>query len=108
MTTFPQTIQLFPIMQDMTASDALLVNQFQQAMQAGNIALAQNILTQIPDYDKKIISTQLLNTAWDTLVALQTYFVTRYSPAYIISETQPENQEAGDYWFEVVKTDADN
>lgn len=105
MTTFPQTIQSFPIMQDMTASDALLVNQFQQAMQAGNVALAQTILAQITDSDKKIISAELLNTAWDTLVALQKYFTTRYSPAYVISEAQPEDQEIGDYWFEVVETD---
>lgn len=104
-TTFPTSIQTFPTMQDMTASDALLVNQFQQAMQAGNIALAQTILAQITDSDKKIISAELLNTAWDTLVALQKYFATRYSPAYVISETQPEDQEIGDYWFEVVETD---
>lgn len=102
---FPQSTQTFPTMQDMTASDALLVNQFQQAMQAGNVALAQTILAQITDYDKKIISAELLNTAWDTLVALQKYFTTRYSPAYVISATQPEDQEIGDYWFEVVETD---
>lgn len=105
MTTFPQSIQTFPTMQDMTASDALLVNQFQQAMQAGNVALAQTILAQITDSDKKIISAELLNTAWDTLVALQKYFTTRYSPAYVISETQPEDQEIGDYWFEVVDSE---
>ena len=46
-----------------------------------------------------------MNTAWDTLVALQKQFTTKYSPAYIISETQPADQEIGDYWFEVVKTE---
>lgn len=104
--SYPNSIQNFPIMQDMTASDALLVSQFQQAMQAGNIPLAQTILAQITDKDKKIISAELLNTAWDTLVALQRQFITKYSPAYIISETQPADQEIGDYWFEVVKTEA--
>ena len=104
--SYPTNIQLFPTMQDMTASDALLVTQFQQAMQAGNIPLAQTILAQIPAKDKKIISAELLNTAWDTLVALQKQFITKYSPAYIISETQPADQEIGDYWFEVVKTEA--
>ena len=103
---FPGAIQTFPIMQDMMASDALLVTQFQQAMQAGNVPLAQTILVQITDKDKKIISAELLNTAWDTLVALQKQFITKYSPAYIISETQPADQEIGDYWFEVVKTEA--
>ena len=102
---YPNSIQLFPTMQDMTASDVLLVTQFQQAMQAGDISLAQTILAQITDKDTKIISAELLNTAWDTLVALQKQFITKYSPAYIISETQPADQEIGDYWFEVVKTE---
>ena len=104
--TYPNSIQSFPTMEDMTASDALLVTQFQQAMQAGNVPLAQTILAQIADKNTKIISAELLNTAWDTLVALQKQFTTKYSPAYIISETQPADQEIGDYWFEVVKTEA--
>ena len=78
--SYPNSIQLFPTMQDMTASDALLVTQFQQAMQSGNIPLAQTILAQITDKDTKIISAELLNTAWDTLVALQKQFITKYSP----------------------------
>ena len=104
--SYPSSIQLFPTMQDMIASDALLVTQFQQAMQAGNVPLAQTILAQITNKDKKIVSAELLNTAWDTLVALQKQFITKYSPAYIISETQPADQEIGDYWFEEVKTEA--
>ena len=93
-------------MEDLTASDLALVKQFQAAMQSGNIQQAQAILTLIPNYQNKIISTSLMNTAWDTLVALQKQFITKYSPAYIISETQPADQEIGDYWFEVVKTEA--
>lgn len=100
-TTYPGSIQNFPTMKDMSESDALLVTQYQQAMQAGNIPLAQNILAQISDADSKIISAELLNTAWDTLVALQKFFDLRYSPAYVVSETQPEDQEIGDYWFQV-------
>ena len=92
-------------MEDLTASDLALVKQFQAAMQSGNIQQAQEILTLIPNYQNKIISTSLMNTAWDTLVALQKQFTTKYSPAYIISETQPADQEIGDYWFKVVKTE---
>ena len=103
--TYPNSIQSFPTMEDLTASDLALVKQFQAAMQSGNIQQAQAILTLIPNYQNKIISTSLMNTAWDTLVALQKQFTTKYSPAYIISETQPTDQEIGDYWFEVVKTE---
>ena len=42
-----------------------------------------------------------MNTAWDTLTELQKYFYQKYSPAYVVSETVPENQEVGDYWFKV-------
>ena len=104
--TYPNSIQSFPTMEDLTASDLALVKQFQAAMQSGNIQQAQAILALIPNYQNKIISTSLMNTAWDTLVALQKQFTTKYSPAYIISETQPADQEIGDYWFEVVKTEA--
>ena len=104
--TYPNSIQSFPTMEDLTASDLALVKQFQVAMQSGNIQQAQAILTLIPNYQNKIISTSLMNTAWDTLVALQKQFTTKYSPAYIISETQPADQEIGDYWFKVVKTEA--
>ena len=103
--TYPNSIQSFSTMEDLTASDLALVKQFQAAMQSGNIQQAQAILTLIPNYQNKIISTSLMNTAWDTLVALQKQFATKYSPAYIISETQPTDQEIGDYWFEVVKTE---
>lgn len=103
--TYPNSIQSFPTMEDLTASDLAFVKQFQVAMQSGNIQQAQAILTLIPNYQNKIISTSLMNTAWDTLVALQKQFTTKYSPAYIISETQPADQEIGDYWFEVVKTE---
>ena len=104
--TYPNSIQSFPTMEDLTASDLALVKQFQAAMQSGNIKQAQAILALIPNYQNKIISTSLMNTAWDTLVALQKQFTTKYSPAYIISETQPTDQEIGDYWFKVVKTEA--
>ena len=38
------------------------------------------------------------------IVALQEQFAKRYSPAYVVSETQPASQEIGDYWFKVTGT----
>ena len=61
--TYPNSIQSFPTMEDLTASDLALVKQFQAAMQSGNIQQAQAILTLIPNYQNKIISTSLMNTA---------------------------------------------
>ena len=100
-TSFPNAIQTFPQMIDLIASDGALVQQYQTAMQAGNLTLAQQILAQIPNNQSKIITADYLNTINDTVVAVEKYFQTRYSPAYVVSGTQPSAQENGDFWFQV-------
>ena len=100
-TSFPNAIQNFPQMIDLIASDGTLVQQYQTAMQAGNLTLAQQILDQIPNNQNKIITADYLNTINDTVVAVEKYFNVRYSPAYVVSETQPTNQQPNDFWFEV-------
>ena len=98
---FPGAIQTFPQMIDLTASDGTLAQQYQAAMQAGNLTLAQQILAQIPNNQNKIITADYLNTINDTVVAVEKYFQARYSPAYVVSNTQPSAQENGDFWFQV-------
>ena len=100
-TSFPNALQTFPQMIDLLASDGFLAQQYQAAMQAGNLALAKQILAQIPNNQNKIITADYLNTINDTVVAIERYFGSRYSPAYIVSESQPAYQEATDFWFEV-------
>ena len=100
-TSFPNALQTFPQMIDLLASDGSLVQQYQTAMQAGNLTLAQQILAQIPNSQSKIITADYLNTINDTLVAVEKYFQARYSPAYVVSNTQPSAQENGDFWFQV-------
>ena len=100
-TSFPNAIQNFPQMIDLIASDGTLVQQYQIAMQAGNLTLAKQILDQIPNGQSKIITADYLNTINDTLVAVEKYFQARYSPAYVVSNTQPSAQENGDFWFQV-------
>ena len=100
-TLFPNAIQTFPQMIDLTASDGALAQQYQIAMQAGNLALAKQILAQIPNNQNKIITADYLNTINDTVLAVEQYFQARYSPAYIVSDTQPQSQEKNDFWFEI-------
>ena len=100
-TSYPNSVQTFPQMIDLTASDGPLAQQYQIAMQAGNLALAKQILAQIPNNQNKIITADYLNTINDTVVAVEQYFQARYSSAYIVSENQPAYQEATDFWFEV-------
>ena len=100
-TSYPNSVQTFPQMIDLAASDGTLVQQYQAAMQAGNLTLAQQILAQIPNNQNKIITADYLNTINDTVVAVEKYFQARYSPAYVVSNTQPSAQENGDFWFQV-------
>ena len=100
-TLFPNAIQTFPQMINLLASDGSLVQQYQTAMQAGNLALAKQILAQIPNNQNKIITADYLNTINDTVVAVEKYFQARYSPAYVVSNIQPSAQENGDFWFQV-------
>ena len=98
---FPQQVQTFNQMQDISASDGALIAQYQAAMQAGSLALAKQILAQIPNNQNKIITADYLNTINDTVVAVEKYFQARYSPAYVVSSTRPFAQESGDFWFQV-------
>ena len=100
-TSYPNSVQTFPQMIDLSASDGALAQQYQAAMQAGNLALAKQILAQIPNNQNKIITADYLNTINDTVLAVEQYFQARYSPAYIVSDTQPQSQEKSDFWFEV-------
>ena len=100
-TSFPNAIQTFSQMIDLADSDGALAQQYQAAMQAGNLALAKQILAQIPNNQNKIITADYLNTINDTVVAVEQYFQARYSPAYIVSDTQPQIQEKNDFWFEI-------
>ena len=100
-TSFPNALQTFPQMIDLLASDGSLAQQYQTAMQAGNLTLAKQILARIPNNQNKIITADYLNTINDTVVAVEKYFQARYSPAYVVSNTQPSAQENGDFWFQV-------
>ena len=100
-TSFPNAIQNFPQMIDLAASDGTLAQQYQAAMQVVNLTLAKQILAQIPNNQNKIITADYLNTINDTVLAVEKYFQARYSPAYIVSDTQPQSQEKNDFWFEI-------
>ena len=100
-TKFPSQVDTFPTMLDITADDAELVKQYQDAMAAGSYDVAQQALTQIPNGQQKIISAGLMNDVLDGLTATEQYFGDRYSPAYIVSETKPVYQEPTDFWFHI-------
>ena len=101
---FPDTIVTFPTMQNITASDGDLIKQYQQAVEAKDMATAATILAQITNYDKKIITANYLNSISTTLHAVEQFYAERYNPAIVVSATQPIAQEATDFWFEITGT----
>lgn len=101
-TTFPDSIQEFPTMLNLTANDIEAVKNYQQAILNNNFALASQYLASISDGNKKLITAEYLNTINDTLEALQIFYEQKWSPAYIVSSSQPSLQEVGDFWLQVV------
>lgn len=100
-TTYPNAYQEFPTMKNISATDASIVAQYQEAVENDEYARAQQLLQAIPDFDKKMITASLLNTVFDTNVALQKFYTARYNPAYVVSKTQPLGQEVGDFWIKI-------
>lgn len=101
-TSFPGAIQTFTQMIDLSSTDGNLVEQYQVARNNNDIALANQILSEITNADQKLLTADKINILNETCVALQDYYTARYSSAYVVSASQPSAQENGDFWFRVV------
>lgn len=101
---FPDTIVNFPTMQNITASDGALIAQYQQAMLNQDTTLALEILSRISNYTRKIITASYLNSIGTTVKALELYYLEKYSPAIVVSSTQPVHQGETDLWFQITGT----
>lgn len=101
MTVFPDEIQTFETLQNITAEDGELIQQYQSAMSRGDIEAANEFLEQIPDHQKKIITADYFNTMNDTLNAIQKYTLNWYAIRYVVSQEEPEGLQPGDFWFQI-------
>lgn len=102
-TSFPEAIQTFPVMTDLTSDDINNVKNYQQAILNNNFTLAAQYLALIQNANQKLITAEYLNTINDTLIALQQFYEQKWSSAYVVSFTQPVSQEVGDFWLEVIQ-----
>lgn len=91
-TTFPDQIQTFVQMLDILASDANALNGYQQAMRDGNYQLAQTYLSQIPNWNNKIIDANKINTLIDTCVALERFYNNEIIPYVNQKESEYESE----------------
>lgn len=93
-TTFPETVQTFVTMRDVVAADGANIKGFQDAMEAGNTALAQQYYSNISNADSKFINAEKLNTLFQTCVALQRFYKTDIQP--YVTAKQAEWQDVID------------
>ena len=84
-TTFPDSINSFVTMLNMSIADGAAVTGYQQAMQAGNNTLARQYYSQITNANQKFIDATKMNTLMDTCVALQKFYKTDIEP-YVQSQ----------------------
>lgn len=95
LTVFPNGgIDSFTTWLDIIASDGALVLQYQQAMQAGNTVLANQILAQIPSATQKIIKATDLNKMTQAILAVERFYQT---------DVEPYIQEQQTNWLEIIQ-----
>lgn len=95
LTVFPSGgIDSFTTWLDIIASDGTLVLQYQQAMQAGNTVLANQILAQIPSATQKIIKATDLNKMTQAILAVERFYKT---------DVEPYIQEQQTNWLEIIQ-----
>lgn len=74
LTNFPNSLDQFMTFVNIVATDGPLIAQYQQAMEAGNTTLANQILTQIPQGTQKIITATDLNTLSQAMLAVERFY----------------------------------
>lgn len=80
LTNFPSSVDQFMTFLNIVATDGPLIAQYQQAMEAGNTTLANQILTQIPQGTQKIITATDLNTLSQAMLAVERFYLTDIKP----------------------------
>ena len=89
--TFPGEIDVFTNFLNILATDGTLVNQYQTAMKAGDLATAQAILAQIPNASQKVLTADKLNKYKDAIIALERFWTTDIEPYIDTKQTEWEN-----------------
>lgn len=92
-TNFPDSLDVFDRLSDVTSGDIILVNQYQAYMSAGNQAAAAKLLTDNPDLKNKIINASTINKFLDAVSALQKMFKEDVQ-TYIASQAGTAGQAA--------------
>lgn len=88
LTNFPDNIDTFTQWLNIVATDGPLISQYLTAMNAGNQALATQILSQIPSGTQKLITATDLNKLSQAILAVERFYKTDIEP--YVSNLQTE------------------
>ena len=88
LTIFPEGTDSFTQWLDITASDGPLIKQYTEAMNEGNVALANQILAQIPSSTQKIIKANDLNKLTQCILAVERFYKTDVEDYIDTKQTQ--------------------
>lgn len=80
LSTFPDNIDSFTQWLNIVATDGPLISQYLTAMNAGNQALANQVLAQIPSGTQKIITATDLNKLSQAILAVERFYKTDIEP----------------------------
>lgn len=91
LSTFPDNIDSFTQWLNIVATDGPLISQYLAAMNAGNQALATQILAQIPSGTQKIITATDLNKLSQAILAVERFYKTDIEPYVDNLQTEWQN-----------------
>ena len=80
LTNFPSSVDQFMTFLNVVASDGPLIEQYLEAMNAGNQTQANQILAQIPQASQKLITATDLNTLSQAMLAVERFYLTDIEP----------------------------
>ena len=88
LTQFPQKVDNFSAFLNMSQNDYQLVKQYQEAIQVGDMTLAQQIFNQIPQGSQKIITALRLNQLREAILAMEEFYGTDVKPYITTKQTE--------------------
>lgn len=71
---FPNELDSWEEFKDVVATDAILLNQYQQYVLAGDMQNAQYIYQQIPEANKKFIGALVMNQFADAIMSVEEFY----------------------------------
>ena len=91
-TNFPEAVDTFTTMLDITAADASALLAYQNAMESGNVTQANAALAGMTDAQKKIITASQINKLTNAIIALQRFYSSNIQSYISNLQTQWQNE----------------